>query len=186
MVPRPDKSPCAEDVCIATDAPMEPVLARLDDFFSSPELTGAIADFMSEYSSKVEFRDPSDEQPLQNHDVFRRYAEVVENQLEDFLRRENIEMGEVTEACKRMQGSDAANCVTCIDYLVAATEYHSFMLLAYDFASMSMWDNGDGTGAAPEYVSLEDYDEVVEVVGPDGTPSGGGSEGGDVLEQRST
>lgn len=153
----------------ATDAPVEPILTCLEDFFSTPELTSAIADFMTENSSKVEFRDPNDEQPMQNHEIFRQYSEVVENRLEDFLRRENIDMSEVAEACKRVQGSDAANCVTCVDYLVAATEYHSFMLLAYDFASMSMWDHpgGEGEGGAPRYVSLEDYDEIVEVVGPD-------------------
>ena len=159
---------------VAIDAPVEPILTRLEEFFSSPELTSAIAEFMTENSRELEFRDPNDEQPLQNHDIFRRYSEVVENQLEDFLRRENIDIGEVAEACKRVQGSDAANCVTCIDYLVAATEYNSFMLLAYDFASMSMWDepvgDGEGEDGSPYYVSLEDYDEVVEVVGPDGAP----------------
>jgi hypothetical protein len=157
---------------VAIDLPVEPILTRLEDFFSSPELTCAINDFMTEHSSKVEFVAPDDEQPLQNHDIFRRYSEVVENRLEDFLRRENLEMGEVAEACKRAQGGEGASCVTCVDYLVAATEYHSFMLLAYDFASMSMWDQPeDGDGGSPQYVSLEDYDDVVEVVGPGGAQS---------------
>mmetsp|Transcript_21920 Transcript_21920/g.54269 ORF Transcript_21920/g.54269 Transcript_21920/m.54269 type:complete len:182 (-) Transcript_21920:14-559(-) len=143
----------------ATDVPVEPVLERLEDFFSSPELTSAISDFMTEHSGRVEFRAPGDEQPMGNYDVFRQYSEVVENLLEDFLRRENIEMGVVAEACKRVQGSEAAHAVTCVDYLVAATEYNNFMLLAYDFASLSF--GGDENTA----FLLEDYDDVVEFEG---------------------
>jgi hypothetical protein len=52
-------------------------------------------------------------------EVFRRYSEVVENKLEDFLRTENIAMGEVVEACRRAQESSEL-AVTCVDYLVAA------------------------------------------------------------------
>ena len=71
---------------IATDVPLEPVLERLEDFFSSPELTSAISDFMTEHSAGVEFRAPDDEQPMGNYEVFRQYSQVGENLLEDFLR----------------------------------------------------------------------------------------------------
>jgi hypothetical protein len=54
---------------LAVDAPIEPILERLEDFFSSPDLTSAIADFMGEHSAALQFVGPDDEQPMHNYEA---------------------------------------------------------------------------------------------------------------------
>ena len=39
--------------------------------------------------------------------------------------------------------SDDTGAYTCIDYLVASTEYDAFLQLMHDFCTMSTWDAGD-------------------------------------------
>ena len=38
--------------------------------------------------------------------------------------------------------SDDTGAYTCIDYLVASTEYDAFLQLMYDFSAMRSWDVG--------------------------------------------
>jgi hypothetical protein len=47
---------------------------------------------------------------------------------------------EVFEACQYVQDSGEAGWVTCIDYLIASTEYESFMNLSYDYHEMFVFD----------------------------------------------
>jgi hypothetical protein len=39
--------------------------------------------------------------------------------------------------------------MTCIDYLLASTEYESFMQLAYDHAQLSQYQPEEGAGRRP-------------------------------------
>ena len=58
---------------------------------------------------------------------------------------------EVYEACKKAHETGSANWLTCIDYLLASTEYESFMELSYDHYMMSAYDpDEDEEWDAPE------------------------------------
>eukprot|EP00959_Pyramimonas_sp_CCMP1952_P435385 9116908-Pyramimonas_sp.AAC.1 len=52
----------------------EPVMSRLEDFFSGPEFTSMLGDFMGENASKIQLVNVEEEQPLQNHDLYCRYT----------------------------------------------------------------------------------------------------------------
>mmetsp|Transcript_37823 Transcript_37823/g.82271 ORF Transcript_37823/g.82271 Transcript_37823/m.82271 type:complete len:151 (-) Transcript_37823:109-561(-) len=130
----------------------EPVMSRLEDFFAGPEFTSMLGDFMGENASKIQLVNVEEEQPLQNHDLYCRYTEAVEKQLEAFIEREGLSAEEVFNACRRIkEGGDAA-WLSCVDYLLAATEYNRFLQLVADFQSMQQWEPEEG-----EAVLLEDY-----------------------------
>eukprot|EP00242_Pyramimonas_sp_CCMP2087_P016471 CAMPEP_0198199256 /NCGR_PEP_ID=MMETSP1445-20131203/2579_1 /TAXON_ID=36898 /ORGANISM="Pyramimonas sp., Strain CCMP2087" /LENGTH=131 /DNA_ID=CAMNT_0043869041 /DNA_START=177 /DNA_END=569 /DNA_ORIENTATION=+ len=114
----------------------EPVISRLEDFFSGPEFTSMLGDFMEKNAGNVQLVSTSEEQPLQNHDLFCRYTEAVEEQLDAFIAREGLTKEAVFDACRRVkEGGDAA-WLSCVDYLLAACEYDRFLRLVADFQSM--------------------------------------------------
>lgn len=73
---------------------------------------------------------------LRNHDIFTKYTKLVENLLESFLSSRGIEISSIFEACKRQQEGGHADGMMCLDYLLASTEYDSFMQLAYDHCQL--------------------------------------------------
>jgi len=83
---------------------------------------------------------------------------MVEAQMEDFIRSEALTTEEVYEACRRVkEGSDSA-WITCVDYLLAATEYTSFIGLVADFQGLEQWETADGNGEP-----LENFDYGITV-----------------------
>mmetsp|Transcript_30540 Transcript_30540/g.42288 ORF Transcript_30540/g.42288 Transcript_30540/m.42288 type:complete len:148 (+) Transcript_30540:102-545(+) len=136
----------------------EPVLARLEDLFSSPKFTTQIGNFMGEHAGNVEAANQNEEQPSLNNEIFRGYTHMVEHQIEMFLKEENLNVEEVFEACRRVKEQGDAAWLTCVDYLLAATDYTRFLQLAADFQSMEQWEPAEG-----EAVLLEDYNsECIE------------------------
>ncbi|KAK3270566.1 hypothetical protein CYMTET_21041 [Cymbomonas tetramitiformis] len=131
----------------------EPIMSRLEDFFASPDFTAALGQFMGENCHNVEFVPAEDEQPLQNHDIFCKYTGLVETLLNDFMKCENLSSEEVYEACRRVKEGGENAWVTCVDYLLAATEYTHFMQLIADFRRMEEYDGEEG-----EMISLAEYE----------------------------
>ncbi len=85
----------------------------------------------------------------------------MERLLQDFIESKNLSIDQVYEACKHESESDTAGSLLCLDYLLASTEYDSFMQLAYDHVQIAsytpsgplteMWDPEDeGDSAAQE------------------------------------
>ena len=75
--------------------------------------------------------------PCRNHDIYRQYTELVEQQLEKFLADEGLRPEDVCKACERaMSAPGESGHLTCLDYLNACTEYDSFIDLAFDHACM--------------------------------------------------
>ncbi|EFJ43463.1 hypothetical protein VOLCADRAFT_106791 [Volvox carteri f. nagariensis] len=87
---------------------------------------------MGENAGKLEFVPLEEEQPLQNFDIFKLYATLVERQLEDFILSEGLTVKDVCDACTTAQNAESHTHLAAIDYLVASTDYESFMQLAYD------------------------------------------------------
>jgi len=130
---------------------LDPVVGRLEDFFGSPEFTSSVGAFLSAHAPAVVL--PPAEQPLSNHSIFMQYTELIEAQLEAFIAREDLTQEQVFHACKRVkEGGDMA-WLSCVDYLLAATEYERFLQIASDFQSMQQWEPAEG-----EAFLLEDYE----------------------------
>eukprot|EP00193_Tetraselmis_chui_P001496 CAMPEP_0177762140 /NCGR_PEP_ID=MMETSP0491_2-20121128/6182_1 /TAXON_ID=63592 /ORGANISM="Tetraselmis chuii, Strain PLY429" /LENGTH=158 /DNA_ID=CAMNT_0019278167 /DNA_START=69 /DNA_END=545 /DNA_ORIENTATION=+ len=115
------------------------LVLALEDFFSGAEFTTAVGDFMSANVAELEFKDLDGEQPLKNYDLFKKYNSMIESLLGKFLEENKLEVGAVYEACKQGRESGDATANVCIDYLLACTEYESFMELAYDHQQLSSY-----------------------------------------------
>lgn len=53
------------------------------------------------------------------------------------------------EQCRRAQ-LEGSSSLSCVDYLVASTEYHSFMALMHDFFMMDEWQQDIAGDWVPE------------------------------------
>mmetsp|Transcript_28815 Transcript_28815/g.81185 ORF Transcript_28815/g.81185 Transcript_28815/m.81185 type:complete len:165 (+) Transcript_28815:69-563(+) len=150
----------------------EELMTRLEEFFSGPEFTSAVGDFMSDNVPQLEFVDLTLEQPLKNHGIFTKYNEMVEILLADFLASQSTSAEEVYAACKRLQESGQTTAMVCLDYLLASTEYREFMQLAYDHSMLCSY-NPDAVATqmwAPEEEQGEGDDEQQQRW--DGLPDG--------------
>ncbi|GIL43920.1 hypothetical protein Vafri_1502 [Volvox africanus] len=115
------------------------LLQKLEDFFCSPKFTCAIGEFMGENAAKLAFVPFEEEQPLQNYDIFKSYASIVERQLEEFIHSEGLTVKDVCDACTVAQNAESHTHLAAIDYLVASTDYESFMQLAYEHHIVSSY-----------------------------------------------
>lgn len=72
-------------------------------------------------------------------------------------------MQEVYDACVKAneKADEKANWLTCIDYLLASTEYESFMELAYDHYCMGAYEPGEDEEWDAEPAGEEDEVEPV-------------------------
>jgi len=93
---------------------------------------------------------------------------LVERNVEEFLVREggttNVELVELLQKCQ------SEGTLTCMDYLLASTEYDAFLRLVSDFKGLEQWGGDDETLPGQLLGGLEDDDEECS----------GGSGGGDV------
>lgn len=80
----------------------------------------------------------------------------------------------IFEACVKAQQAQDGSWLTCIDYLIASTEYESFMELAYDHFCMGAYEPND--------VTAWDAGEVDEEAGEEGK-AGITMEGAEMREQ---
>merc|ERR1711865_844687 len=101
--------------------------------------------------------DVKDEQPLQNMDVFCKYQSVVDAQLEAFIASERLSQEEVFEACRRVKESNDSAWITCVDYLLAATDYAHFVQLVADFQGLEMWEAEGASEPLEEGAGGYDY-----------------------------
>lgn len=134
----------------------EGLISRVEEFFCSPSFTTSVGDFLSSKAGDIEFKDLEEEQPHINFATFQEYQQMVERNLQSFLASEGISQKAVVDACLEAQNSGSGY-LTCIDYILACTEYEEFMQLAYDYLVASSEpierevENGEGDGGnAPD------------------------------------
>ena len=68
---------------------------------------------------------------------------LIETGLEEFLSKRNVTTDMFVEACREARESGDLSTAS-LDYLLASTEYESFVRLAQDFALMNAWVPEDG------------------------------------------
>lgn len=114
-------------------------LDLLEDFFCTPELTSAIAAFAEAHAHEVLPIAEGEEHPLRYQELYLAYTEMMEAKLEGFLREHDVTLEQLMLAAREGGGSHH----TCIDYLLASTEYMAFLQLMLDFGTMGDYEIGD-------------------------------------------
>eukprot|EP00753_Platysulcus_tardus_P017077 PLAT6257.1.p1 GENE.PLAT6257.1~~PLAT6257.1.p1 ORF type:complete len:217 (+),score=102.08 PLAT6257.1:40-690(+) len=153
-----------EPVTITSEGGMRGVLDRLELFFLTATVTSAISDFVREEAADFELVALDEEQPLQNMDIYRRYTELIERELQRFLDAEGITSRQLYHVLDTLKDVDST-AAACIDYLLASTEYDSFAELVYDFRDMDDWVDGDEDDEDDDGDAPDDGDDDDEHAG---------------------
>ena len=127
------------------------LLQKVELFFSSPEFSGEIGDFMRAHVDVfTQGFDLSAEQPLEYWQVFERYRDMIEAKVGAILKAERMMPEDLYNACERARSVDGAGTCMCLDYLLACAEYENFIRLVADFVSMQQWSLADGADGADD------------------------------------
>ena len=110
-----------------------PVLDALEDFFSEPDFTSAINDFACMHAPTIVPLAEGEEHPIAYHAAFLEYQKLVEVNVETFLADNGYVENDIIVAA--LQAPPGVH--TCIDYLMAATDYMAFLQLMSDFNQLS-------------------------------------------------
>ena len=129
----------ARDDTLPPDALVHsPVLDLLEEFFCHPSFTSAISDFATENAHTFKPIE-GDEHPLHYHELYTKYTAMIEQMIEQFMAEHDVTIDDILLAAQVAP----PGVHTCIDYLLASTEYEAFLSLMRDFVSMSQWDVSD-------------------------------------------
>ena len=109
-----------------------PVLDRLEEFFSDPSVTSAINDFCCAHASITPLAEGA-EHPLEYHTAFLEYAKLIEDQVAAFMAEHGFSEEDIVIAA--LHAPPGVH--TCIDYLLASTEYTAFLQLMGQFNSLA-------------------------------------------------
>lgn len=153
------------------------ILMKLEEFFSSPSFTTAIGNFLGrETPNFTSGFDLSAEQPLAYYDVYHKYQKLVESTVDEFLGKEGVTSEALFTLIENCQRSSAAGALTCLDYMIASTEYDHFLRLVADFACMDQWGTDEETAPGELLEGLEDSDCAEDDDGREECGGGGGAE----------
>jgi hypothetical protein len=120
------------------------IVADLEDFFNSNhKLTTNIGDFFAEHATTLVIQDVEEEQSLENHQVYLTYCEIIENGLDEFLSSRKCTTDMFVDACREARESGDTSTAS-LDYLLASTEYTTFLRLAQDFKQLNSWTAAEG------------------------------------------
>ena len=112
-----------------------PVLDLLEEAFADPSVTSAINEFCVEHASTFQGVRGDEEHPLQYHELYLQYTGLLESKVEAFMAEHDVTLDQILEAARHAP----SGVHTFVDFLIASTEYHSFVQLMSDFASMDAW-----------------------------------------------
>ena len=110
-------------------------VALLEDHVSSPEFTNFLQEFIDKYAESFEEKEEHD---LEYYEIYKEYVKMIEGQLEKFLAANGLEEEAVFASCSRVQEMDA-QCLSCIDYLVASSEYTEFIQMMLQYKHARNW-----------------------------------------------
>ena len=97
---------------------------KFEAFGSSPEFTSNIQKFMIDNCSKLEIAKESGEQSINNYLLFKKYSEMMDKELELFLKKENITSEQFIEACQFAREENLP--CSFLDYVLSSIEYEDF------------------------------------------------------------
>lgn len=123
------------DLYVPADGAHSDILQKLEDFFSDPALTSSISDFASSHAAEIVPLALDAEHPLRYHELYLQYTAMIEQRLEAFLVEESSSVEQLVNLVASTPPDERVK-FTCIDYLIASTEYAKFLELMFDFGSL--------------------------------------------------
>ena len=76
------------------------------------------------------------EHPMEYHEIYLQYTTLLERQVETFMAENGVTIEDIMDAARHAP----PGVHTCIDYLLASSEYLAFLQLMDDFFCMSQFD----------------------------------------------
>jgi len=116
-----------------------PVLDTLESYFCDPAVTGAINDFACLHAPSITPLAEGAEHPLAYHAAFMEYTKLIEEKVAAFMAEHSVTENDILVAS--LHAPPGVH--TCIDYLLASTEYTAFLQLMADFNSLSDYEVTD-------------------------------------------
>eukprot|EP00760_Papus_ankaliazontas_P035580 PhM_4_TR7914/c0_g1_i1/m.102229 len=114
-----------------------PLIEVLEEHFCVGETTSAVRDFLYGEQCKHVRLDVAEgqEHPQENYEAYMHYSEIIERVLMSFATEHDLSddylVGAVNEASEKYVGV-----FTCVDYILAATDYVCFLSLLADYRGM--------------------------------------------------
>lgn len=135
-------------------APDAPLIERIDFFFSAPENTSEIGNFLhTEAPQFALFESTDDRHGLESYALFKRYGALIEARMETFCVEENVSMEEVGQEIYRQLelADDAPSPYICVSYIAGALDVDNFADLVVDINAITNYRiAGEESGVEPE------------------------------------
>ena len=108
---------------------------KFEAYGESPEFSNLISRFINENCQKLETAKESGEQSINNYLLFQKYSEMIEKNLEGFLKKENITQDLFYEALQFAKDENLP--CNFLDYILSSIEFEDFYYLMLDYKNMS-------------------------------------------------
>lgn len=82
------------------------------------------------------------EHSIENFMLYKKYCSMIEDNLQEFLKKENINVTRLLDACQRVNEMNE-NFVASLDYILACTEYQDFYNLMVQYKNMYNYEYED-------------------------------------------
>jgi hypothetical protein len=130
-----------------------PLIERIDYFFSAPENTSAVGNFLSTEAPQFAlFESTDDRHGLESYALFKRYGALIEALMDRFCAEEQVAMEDVgAEIYRQLEASeDLASPYICVSYIAGALDVDNFADLVVDVNAITNYRIDDGEGVEPE------------------------------------
>ena len=110
-----------------------PLLERLDYYFSGPQITSAVGDFLSHENENFHlFADAPEAH--ENYLLFKRYGALIEKLLESFCHEQEVTFEQLSEAIidEYKELEERATPFICVGYIAGALDLEKFAALVND------------------------------------------------------
>ena len=108
-------------------------LERLEQFCQQGEFRQVFLQRLGDEHC-IKFINCSEEQSLECHQIFQRYLEELDSQLEAFLVKERITGEEMFEKCQRAyKNKSESESLVCLNWILASTDYAKFVEMMLEF-----------------------------------------------------
>ena len=120
------------------------VLESLEEYCSGPDFTAALSEFFTEHLRDfdgIEELEEGDDMPAEWYSIFLSYLERMDTKVEEFITGTEIAGGtcssdEVFGIIQHFNELGVEWPSTCVDYLIACTEYTNFLQMIVDHRAM--------------------------------------------------
>ena len=113
------------------------IVEALEDHFSDGQITTELSNYLfsDDLEGVVCSVTEGEDHPTQNYEAYMRYSDLIESILMAFAQEHNVEEEELVNACNEAAETQQGR-YTCVDYILAATDYICFLALVSDYRGM--------------------------------------------------